>query len=101
MPLLTAAIEVHGEVYDAEAVAVRARSVAPGGRGSGFWAITHCSALTWPEAWSGASYVAVATSPLPPFAFAGGVTSNVTVADVPGARSDTAVWGVTVQPDGA
>src|SRR6185312_6746204 len=97
-----AEIVVHGEVYEAEAVAVSARLVVPGGRGSGFWPMTHCSALAEPEASSGALYVAVATSPLPPLALAGGVTSEVTVSLLPGARSPAfaADVAVTVQPDG-
>ena len=52
--MLMADTVVHGEVADAEAVADSARSVAPGGSGSGFWAMTHCSALTEPDALSGA-----------------------------------------------
>src|SRR5215813_4456285 len=103
MPLLMAAIVVHGEVFDAEAVADSARFVAPGGRGRGRWAMTHCSALAVPLSLSGALYVAVATSPLPPLAAAGGVTWNVTVAVPPGWMSPaaTGVAESTVQPVGA
>lgn len=54
MPLLMAVTVVHGELWEAEAVAVGARSIVPGGTGSGFGAMTHSSALTDPEALSGA-----------------------------------------------
>ena len=52
MPLLMADTVVHGELYDAEAVPVRAESIDPGGSGSGFWVVTHCSPLTVPDALS-------------------------------------------------
>ena len=74
--MLIADTWVHGDVYDAEAVADRARSVEPGGSGSGFCAMTHCSALTAPDALSGALYVVFTTSPLPPVAPAASVPAS-------------------------
>src|ERR1700733_8509584 len=98
-----AATVVHGEVYDADGVAVSARSVAPGGSGSGRCTCIHCSALAEPAVPKPAAWRAVPPRPSLPFSSAGGVTDHVTVLVAPGATVAKLAGDVaaTVQPCGA